>query len=96
MSKQLIEALKEFLRTFVLGQIPAVITTLGIIRFGINTDNGTFYIPWMVVLAVLAAATITNLQTALMAAADKWLHESDVKTVFDLKGLDSLAGKKKK
>lgn len=90
MQKPTIEALKELIRTFILGELLVLIGVLGVIYSGINQQLGTFVIEWNVALAVLVGGSITNLQTALAAAVDKFLHEHDVKTPLDLRGLDSL------
>lgn len=90
MSNELVEAVKEFLRTFMLGEIPVLSAILLFIKSGINVEVGTFNINWIVALAMLVSGTIGVFQTALMSAGDKWLHEKDVRTVLDLKGLDAL------
>lgn len=90
MTKPLIEALKELTRTFILGMVPVLGGILLFIKSGINVEVGGFNINWMVALAMLVAGAIGTLQTALMSALDKWLHENDVKTVLDLKSFDSL------
>lgn len=89
LSASAVEATKEFIRTMVLGEIPVIVAALGVIQVGIKTD-GTFDIKWMIVLAILAGESIGVLKTSLMSAADKWLHENDVKTPLDLKGMDTL------
>ena len=89
-SNEIVEAIKEFLRTFMLGEIPVLSAILLFIKSGINVEVGTFNINWIVAAAMLASGTIGVFQTALMSAADKWLHEKDVRTVLDLKGLDVL------
>lgn len=89
-----LEGLKEFIRTFALGEIPVLIGVLAIVKSGIDIQVGGFRINGILALAVFANGTITVVQTSLMSAADKWLHKSDVKTVLDLEGMDSLKGKK--
>lgn len=90
MSAAFVEALKQFLRTLVLGFIPILGGVLLFIKSGIDTDLGTFNIKWLIVLAMLASGMIGVIQTALMSGFDKWLHEKDVKTPLDLKSMDSL------
>ena len=90
LSKELTEAVKELIRTFILGEIPVLIAILGVIKSGIDTEVGGFFVKWILVLAILTAGTLGVLQTALMSALDKWLHEKDVKTPLDLKSLDIL------
>lgn len=90
MSNQLVEALKEFLRTIILGEIPILGGILLFIKSGIDITVGTFNINWMIALAMFVSGTIGVVQTALMSAADKWLHVNDVKTVLDLEGLNRL------
>lgn len=95
MSKQLVEALKEFIRTFVGGEILTLGEVIGVISMGINKELGTFGIQWNVAMAWLAVGTLANLKVGLTSAIDKWLHESDIKTPMDLKSLDTLIGSKK-
>jgi len=90
MSKELTEAVKEFVRTFSIGEVLTIIGVLGIIAAGINKELGTFVIQWNVAGALLVADSIVNIKTALGRALDKWLHEKDVRSPFDLRGLDSL------
>ena len=90
---QTVEAIKEFVRTLILGLIPAVVAALGVISTGISTETGVFNIPWGIVIAVLAVDVIAVTKTALMSAGDKWLHAHDVETVLDLTSLDSLTKK---
>ncbi len=90
MAKPLIEALKEFTRTFLLGIIPVLSGIILFIRSGINVEFGSFNINWAIVLAMLVAGALGVLQTAIMSAADKWIHEKDIKTVFDLTSFDKL------
>lgn len=93
LSEPLLEAIKEFIRTFILGVIPIVGAVLLFIKAGIDTDNGTFNINWVGALAVLVAGVIGVVQTALMSAFDKWVHKNDIKTPLDLESLDSLKEK---
>lgn len=90
MNTELIESIKEAIRTFSIGEILTVIGVLGIIASGINKELGTFIIQWNVALAFFAFETIVNVKTALGRALDKYIHESGTKTLFDLKGLDTL------
>lgn len=91
MKTQTVEALKEFVRTFVLGLIPGVVAAIAVINNGINTDTGEFNIMWTVVVAVLVSNILTVFQTALLKAADKWLHKHGVETALDMKALDRLS-----
>lgn len=90
LSKPLVEAIKEFARTFILGEIMVLIAVLGIVKSGINVEIGTFVVQWNVALATFASSTIGVVMTALPSAVDKWLHEKDVKTPLDLKSFDAL------
>lgn len=90
LSTQFVEALKEFLRTVVLGLVPALVASLGIIWNGIDTDAGTFDIAWNLVAAVFAANAIVVFQTSLMSALDKFLHKNKIETPLDFKSLDAL------
>lgn len=90
MSKAVVEALKEFIRTLVLGMIPVLVGALAIVKLGIDVEVGGFSIRWILVLAVLASGFVSVVQTALMSAGDKWLHSNDIKTILDLKSMDSL------
>lgn len=94
MNPKVVEGIKELTRTFILGMIPVLVGVLAIIKAGINVELGTFIIQWNVALAVLVAGVIGVIQTAIMSGIDKWLHENDVKTPLDLRGLDRLADKK--
>lgn len=85
-----ISAVQEFLRTIALGMIPVIGGILLFIKSGINVEVGTFNINWMICLAMLVYGFIGVFQTALMSAADKWLHKAGVETPLDLKVLDSL------
>lgn len=89
-STELVESFKEGLRTFIGGELWTIVAVLGVIIAGINKELGTFLIQWNVALAILVADTAINLRTAISSAADKWLHEKDVRTVLDLRGLDTL------
>lgn len=91
MNKESLESLKEGLRTFLLGEIPVIIGVLAIIKSGINVELGTFIISWNVALASFIVGTIGVFQTALASAVDKWLHIKDIKTMFDLRGLDKFS-----
>lgn len=90
MKDSVVEALKELVRTFILGMIPVFITVLGVINTGIDVKVGGFSIQWILVLSVMTSGVISVIQTALMSAADKWLHENKVRTPLELKGMDSL------
>lgn len=89
-SASVVEGIKEFIRTILLGEIPVLIAVLAIVKAGINIDIGLFLIQWNVALAAFVAGTIGVIQTSGMSALDKWLHLEDVKTPLDLKSLDSL------
>ena len=91
MKQQTIEALKELLRTFILGLIPPIVSVIYLIRDGINLETGEFNIAWVIVVAVLVSNALTVLGTAIMSALDKWLHENNVETPLDLKSLDKFA-----
>lgn len=90
MNTQTVEALKELLRTFVLGLIPVLILTLGVVVSGIDTEAGTFNIAWPVALAVFLAGAITVIQTSVMSALDKFMHKHNIDMPQDFKSLDSL------
>ncbi len=90
MSEAKVEALKQFIRTFILGEVWTIAAVLTVIATGINKELGTFMIPWNVALAIFVAETIVNLKTAITSGADKWLHTKDVSTPLDLRSLDSL------
>ena len=90
MSNALTEAIKEFIRTLLLGEIPAVIATLGAMKSGIDAELGTFVVEWTLVGAVFVSYTIVNVQTALVRALDKYIHKNGIKTPLDLTSLDSL------
>ena len=93
---QTVEAIKEFLRTLILGLLPSLAAALGVIAIGIDTQAGTFHIKWAVVLAVLAVDAIAVIKTSLMSAADRWLHENKVEYPLDLRSLDKLSADKPK
>lgn len=90
MKPEIISAIQEGMRTFVIGEIFVLIAVLGVVKSGINTELGTFIIAWNVAGAVLASGSIVNLQTALGSAIDKFLHKSGVQTPLDFKSLDNL------
>lgn len=85
-----VEGLKEFIRTLLLGMLPVFGAVLLFIKSGINIEVGTFNINWMIAVAMLVSGFLGVFQTALMSAADKWLHKTGVETPLDLKALDSL------
>lgn len=90
LSKPVIEGFKEFIRTMILGFVPVIGAILLFIKSGINVEVGSFNINWMIALAMLISGFIGIVQTAIMSGFDKWLHENDVKTPLDLRGMDSL------
>lgn len=90
LSEPLVEAVKQFLRTIVLGMIPVIGAILLFIKSGINVEVGSFNINWAIALAMLVSGFISVVQTSLMSALDKWLHEKDIKTPLDLRSLDVL------
>jgi hypothetical protein len=85
-----VEGIKEFIRTFILGMLIPIGAALGVIQAGINVELGTFLIQWNLALAVLASGAVGSLNTAIASAFDKWLHEKEIKTPLDLKSLDVL------
>lgn len=90
MSDQLVEALKEFIRTLILGMIPVASGVVLFIKSGIDVEVGTFNINWIIAWAMTVAGFLGVVQTSMMSALDKFLHESKVKTPLDLKPLDAL------
>lgn len=90
LSSPVLEGLKEFIRTVVLGEIPVLIGVLSIVKSGIDIEVGGFKVNGLLALAVFVSGTISVIQTALMSGLDKWLHKSDVKTVLDLTSMDTL------
>lgn len=90
MNKQSVSAIQQFVRVVALGGVATLITVLGIISAGIDTELGTFIIRWNVVSAVAAVEMIAVVKVALASAVDKFLHESGIETPFDIKILDSL------
>lgn len=86
MSKEIAESIKTFIRTLVLGLIPVISAVLLFIKSGIDIEVGAFNINWIIALAILSSGFIGVVQTALMTAVDKWLHEKDVKTPLDMSG----------
>ena len=90
MKPEVIAAIQEGLRTFLIASIFVLIGTLGIVKGGINVELGTFVIEWNLALAFAVSGTITNIQTALGSALDKFLHKIGVETPLDLKSLDKF------
>lgn len=90
MSKEVVEALKETLRTFILGMIPVTIGVLAVIKSGIDVVVGGFSIKWILVFSIFVSGAIGAAQTAIMSGADKWIHEKKIETPLDLKSMDSL------
>lgn len=86
-----LEALKEFVRTLILGLIPAVVAAIKIIQMGIDTETGSFAIQWGVAAAVLVSGALTVLQTAALKGVDKWLHQHGITTPLNLRSMDVLA-----
>lgn len=90
MSKELVSALQEFLRTFLLGLFIPLGATLLVVKNGINIEVGGFDINWLLALSIFVSGVISSLQVAVMSAADKYLHKKGVETPLDFKSLDSL------
>jgi len=91
LSEAMTEALKEFIRNFIIGEIVTLTEVLGIIYLGINQDLGTFMIKWNVAGAVFAGQSIYLIKMCLLTALDKFGHEKKIKTPLDLRPLDALS-----
>lgn len=90
MKPEVVSALQEGLRTFIIAEILTIIVVLGIIVSGINRELGTFLIEWNIALAVLVADTVVNLRTSIARGLEKFIYKSGVETPLNLKSLDGL------
>lgn len=90
MKPEIVSALQEGLRTFLIAEILTIVVVLGIIVAGINKELGTFVIEWNVALAVLVADTIINLRTGIARGIEKYLYKSGIDSPLNLKALDNL------
>lgn len=90
MKPEIVSALQEGLRTFLIAEILTVVVVLGIIVAGINKELGTFVIEWNVALAVLVADSIINLRTGIARGIEKYLYKSGIDSPLNLKALDGL------
>ena len=80
--KAILEGLKELIRTAVLGLISYLLTgqalqALLTSLFGAKLDP-------------MQIAAVTGVLTSVLKGLDKWLHEKDVESPLDLKGMDKL------
>lgn len=80
--KALLEAVKELLRTAVLGLISYLLTGQ-VLQSILTSMFGTK-------LGPVEIATVTGLVTSALKGLDKWLHEKEIETPLDLKGMDKM------
>jgi len=90
MKPEVISALQEGLRTFLISEIVTIVVVLGIIAAGINRELGTFLIEWNIALAVLVADSIINLRTGIARGVEKFLYKSGIDSPLNLTSLDNL------
>lgn len=88
-----LEGVKEFIRTFILGMVVPIGATLVIINNGINVVVGGFNINWLLAASILASGAVSALNTSFMSAIDKWAHKMEFKTPLDLTAMDKLVKK---
>lgn len=85
---EIVSAMQEALRTFVIGEIMALIPVLGIIATGIDIEVGGFNIRWLLAASLMAHSTITNVQTAIGRGIEKYLYKTSGENPLSFKSLE--------